>query len=100
MIAFATEHPQLSSFIRIARSNGVEQLSWGLKKTADSYATGLRMSRLPCGGSNESALARASRRNALSTTRNATCVASARNGNFGISPVAHRLFTRCTFFLH
>ena len=54
MIAIATEHPRLKSFIRIARSNGVEQRSWGLPKTADSYVKGLRTSRLPFGGRNES----------------------------------------------
>ena len=54
MIAFATEQPELRSLIGIARSKGAEQPSWGLTKTADSYAKGLRMSRLPVSDWNES----------------------------------------------
>lgn len=54
MIAFATGTSQLSSFIRIVRSNGAEQRSWGLPKTADNYVNGLRTNRLPVGDENQS----------------------------------------------
>jgi len=54
MITFATEQSELPGFIRIGRSNGAEQRSWGLPKTADNYVNGLRTTRLPIGDENKS----------------------------------------------
>lgn len=49
MIAISNGQTQLSRFIRVSRSNGAEQQSWGVSRTADAYVNGLRTRRLACG---------------------------------------------------